>query len=317
MRIELLEEFIELSRDLDFKATAARLHLSPSSFSEHMDKLEREMGFALVTRWPNRALTPQGSRFLKYAHKITRLYAEALRSCASPGSVARQRIRVSCTGMSPRVHDYFFALLAEYGNEHPEVEFVCGEYSKKGGNVRALACEAVDLAFVVRKPDVSLADLERRGVACAVFCREEAGVWLLKSNPLVQKKGLRVDDFDLCSFPLMSGSTYDDFKANVETSFSEVGATPIITPYYASSFEEYLSNAFGEDEMFTATRSFFEDIPAFGLHPERTVVYYDPPVFSPFYLGRRVDERSQAVLDLYGWLLDQAGELDVAGLVGA
>lgn len=140
MRIELLEEFIEFSRDLNFKATAARLHLSPSSFSEHMDKLEREIGFALVTRWPNRALTPQGSRFLKYAHKITRLYAEALRRCASPGSVARQRIRVSCTGMSPRVHDYFFALLAEYGNEHPEVEFVCGEYSKKGGNVRALAC---------------------------------------------------------------------------------------------------------------------------------------------------------------------------------
>lgn len=317
MRIELLEEFIELSCDLDFKATAARLNLSPSSFSEHMDKLEREVGFALVTRWPNRALTPQGSRFLKYAHKITRLYAEALQSCANPRSVARQRIRVSCTGMSPRVHDCFFALLAEYGNERPEVEFACGEYTKKGGNVQALARGAVDIAFVVRKPDVSPVDLERRGVVCSVFCREEAGVWLLKSNPLVQKKGLRMDDFDLCGFPLMSDSTYDDFKASVETSFSEAGATPIITPYYTSSFEEYLSNAFGEDEMFTATRSFFEDIPAFGLHPERTVVYYDPPVFSPFYLGRRIDESSQAVLDLYNWLLEQANEIDVTGLVGA
>ena len=69
--------------------------------------------------------------------------------------------------------------------------------------------------------------------------------------------------------------------------------------------------------MFTATRSFFEDIPAFGLHPERTVVYYDPPVFSPFYLGRRIDESSQAVLDLYNWLLEQANEIDVTGLVGA
>lgn len=317
MRIELLREFIELARDLDFRATAARLNLAPSSLSGHIAEIEREVGFSLVSRWPSRALTPQGNQFLKYAYKITGLYDEALQRCADLGKGARQRVKIANTGMSPRVHKFLFALLAKYGREHPAVEFDCRAFEGKGSNVRDLLCGVVDIAFVASAVADPRAEMERQGIACAPLCREESAVWVARESSLARGEALAVADLDLYSFPLMTGPSFADYKRSLEENMAVDGAAPVVVPYHTESFQDYVLNAFGRDDVLAASRSFFEDIPEFALYPERVVKYFNPPSYPAFYLGRRLDETSPTVLDLYDYLLNLAATIDYPGLLRA
>lgn len=71
MRIDTLYEFILLATNLNFTDTAKSFFIAQSALSNHISKLERELGAKLFTR-DNRsvALTKVGKTFLEDAKKI-------------------------------------------------------------------------------------------------------------------------------------------------------------------------------------------------------------------------------------------------------
>ena len=80
MRINLLREFIELSKNLNFSKTAQQLYITQSVLSKHIALLEREIGVTLLTRnIHNVKLTAIGKLFLVEAITIVNRYDEGMK----------------------------------------------------------------------------------------------------------------------------------------------------------------------------------------------------------------------------------------------
>lgn len=74
MRIDTLYEFILLATNLNFTDTAKSFFIAQSALSNHISKLERELGAKLFTR-DNRsvALTKVGRRFSKTRRRSSQI----------------------------------------------------------------------------------------------------------------------------------------------------------------------------------------------------------------------------------------------------
>ena len=70
MDLKTLQIFLHLAESLHFAQTAKHCHLSPSSISRQLQRLETEVGHPLFERDNRRVrLTPAGRHFRDYAHK--------------------------------------------------------------------------------------------------------------------------------------------------------------------------------------------------------------------------------------------------------
>lgn len=122
MNIETLREFLVLSSELSFGATAAMCHLSPSALTRHIQSLEEELGYQLFVRTKNAAtLTEHGMTFLPEAEKVVAHYdagLEALRAAQNRRS-GRLRVTYLPTVNSVLLDDAYTRQLAL----HPDVDF--------------------------------------------------------------------------------------------------------------------------------------------------------------------------------------------------
>lgn len=78
MRIETLEEFIVFAKHQNFSKAAQEMFISQPTLSMHMSNLEKEVGFKLIKRGSQAALTPAGLIFLGRCQEIVDLYYRAL-----------------------------------------------------------------------------------------------------------------------------------------------------------------------------------------------------------------------------------------------
>lgn len=101
MRIDTLYEFILLATNLNFTDTAKSFFIAQSALSNHISKLERELGAKLFTR-DNRsvALTKVGKTFLEDAKKIVADYECALDNVAMCRQGTSSLLRI---GVPPRI----------------------------------------------------------------------------------------------------------------------------------------------------------------------------------------------------------------------
>ncbi len=75
MRIEYLEECVDLAETLSFTETAKRLHLSQSVLSKHIAKLEEEIGLKLFERGPSGvSVVGKSAWFIQGAREVVAPY---------------------------------------------------------------------------------------------------------------------------------------------------------------------------------------------------------------------------------------------------
>lgn len=65
------EMFLLAAKTLNFTKAASLAHITQQSFSEHIKKLEKEVGSVLFTRSPRVALTESGRIFTKRCGRWT------------------------------------------------------------------------------------------------------------------------------------------------------------------------------------------------------------------------------------------------------
>jgi len=121
MELRHLRYFVAVAEELHFSRAADRLHLSPPSLTEQIQRLERELGARLFMRTKrNVALTDAGARFLEEARLTLRQAerAELVARLAGRGEVGRIEIgyvsSAACTGL-------LTAAVAAYRRAHPLV----------------------------------------------------------------------------------------------------------------------------------------------------------------------------------------------------
>ena len=120
MELSSLTYFCELTKDLNFTKTAARLFLSQQTLSNHIQRLENELGEELLTRKPVLALTPAGEQFLNYARTVTREYENVRSRIADIGKQDRGAIRFGASTL--RLSSCLPAILPRFTERYPNVE---------------------------------------------------------------------------------------------------------------------------------------------------------------------------------------------------
>jgi LysR family positive regulator for ilvC len=147
MNLKELRAFIRLSESLNFSQTAATIHVSTSTLSRMMQRLEDEFGQKFFERDNRRVeLTHQGKRFEQFAREVITSW-HTLRADLDPSSEqVKGQLCIYCTVTA--AHLYLAGMLENYRQQHPKVEIIL-ETGDVASAYQKVSDQQVDIAFAV------------------------------------------------------------------------------------------------------------------------------------------------------------------------
>lgn len=123
MRVDnrALQQFVSLAESLHFGRASETCHVSPSTLSRSIQRLEEELGVALFLR-NNRSvsLTPAGSRFLGYARDALDDWEAVRNELMESSGELRGEISVYCSVTAS--YSFLFDILTGFRQDRPHVE---------------------------------------------------------------------------------------------------------------------------------------------------------------------------------------------------
>lgn len=145
--LELLETFIAVAEDLNFRRSAERLHLDQSALSRRIQKLERLLGFSLFERTTRvTALTQAGKQFYNDNKNVLGSYAKSVEiaqaiSKGHSGVLTIAYMAFAAAELMPRA-------VALYRQLRPHVA-VNLQYVRTQGQKILLANEEIDVGYLI------------------------------------------------------------------------------------------------------------------------------------------------------------------------
>lgn len=121
MDIESLKLFLHLAETLHFGKTSAACHMSPSTLSRQIQKLEADIGHSLFER-DNRSvsLTEQGIRFRRYAYETLDRWSAFQQSLNLENKELTGEISMYCSVTAS--YSVLPELLSDFRKTHPKIE---------------------------------------------------------------------------------------------------------------------------------------------------------------------------------------------------
>lgn len=92
MEIEHLREFVVFAETMNYSIAAKKLFIAQPTLSQHIRKIEKELGFELVARGGTPELTDEGIEFHVRIQRLLHDYDGIVASCSKPTSQASVRI---------------------------------------------------------------------------------------------------------------------------------------------------------------------------------------------------------------------------------
>jgi LysR family positive regulator for ilvC len=116
-----LQQFVSLAENLHFSRASKACHISPSTLSRSIQRLEEELGVALFLR-NNRSvsLTPAGHRFLDYARDTLDQWDAVRNELMEASGDLRGEISVYCSVTAS--YSFLFDILTRFRQDRPHVE---------------------------------------------------------------------------------------------------------------------------------------------------------------------------------------------------
>lgn len=190
MDIKLLQIFVHLSQSLHFSKTAQAMHVSPSTLSRMIQRLEQDLGTSLLIR-DNRSvlLTEAGFSFKQFAIQQIEQW-EMLKHSISKGSTELEgEINLYCSVTA--AYSHLPPILERFRRNHPNVDIkLCTGDSAVA--IEQVMQHQVDFAitaypdnFPARLHFIQLAEIPLSIIAPTIPC---AVTQLIKKTPLMWKK---------------------------------------------------------------------------------------------------------------------------------
>src|SRR6187549_3438471 len=116
-----LQLFLHLAKTLSFARTSEALHVTPSSLSRVIQRLELEVGVPLFER-DNRhvALTKAGQAFREFADETSNKWLDLKKNLAEQDQVLTGEISLFCSVTAS--YSFLYDLLSRFRLEHPGIE---------------------------------------------------------------------------------------------------------------------------------------------------------------------------------------------------
>ncbi|MBX5467786.1 MAG: LysR family transcriptional regulator [Firmicutes bacterium] len=186
MDVEQLQSFLEIARVLSFRQAAEHLHITQSTISSRIHKLEEELGLPLFVRRGNRGiqLSPYGEQFLPYVRECLETLQAGLDQLAGLTNSLR---RLSISSANPFANLILPRLVARLYRAFPELEVEVIRTTGLSDKIFAMVAEhAVDLAFVNGAPDQYQHGLGGRDLEVCPVYADDLVVLANPQHPLAQ-----------------------------------------------------------------------------------------------------------------------------------
>ncbi len=196
MNLEHLRTLVNIVEHGSLSAAARAMHLSQPAISKQVQRLEAELGLALLVRGPKRQveLTPAGERLLAFARQTLAHFEEVEREMATLKEVGRGVLTLAASTIPG---EYLLpGLLAAFRARYPQVEVHMTVSDTADVATRLLADQA-DVGVIgspVRRPGLHLERLVGDEIVLAVppghpFAgRGQVTVGELQEQPLVWRE---------------------------------------------------------------------------------------------------------------------------------
>ncbi|MDA9839325.1 HTH-type transcriptional activator IlvY [Porticoccaceae bacterium] len=148
-----LKLFQHLANSLHFGKTASAYHLSPSTLSRTIQRLEDELGSQLLIR-DNRSvlLTSEGKKFLSYADQQISQFESLKQSLNSSQEELSGLLNIYCSVTAS--YSYLPPLLEKFRQAHPNIDINLDTGDAADG-IDQIKNQRVDLAIAARPDDLA------------------------------------------------------------------------------------------------------------------------------------------------------------------
>lgn len=196
MTIQQLLYFVTTVEHPTFLEAAEALHLSQSSLSKSLQRLEEEIGVKLFDRSKRAAaLTPEGETFYKGAQNILKAYRSAMSDLYEMSSLLQGTIRLVTLPILSAYH--LSAPLRAFASSHQGIDLVIQEMEDKR-IVQELADGTCDAAIT------RLECLERNTCRCYTLAEDELVLVVAQSHPLAGQTAVSISALSAEPFIMMN-----------------------------------------------------------------------------------------------------------------
>lgn len=304
MDLDQLREFVSLSKTLNFTKTARELNLSQPALSNHISKLEKELGVGLIDRnQQNPRLTAAGSAFLETAYVMLDAYDRFAERAADPQAFSQgrfaiqtlQHVNTSSYVLLKRVRDFKKIRPGVTVDVQESLSYNTLDNIRKG---------LVDCGFYGLHLDEPQAPA---GVHTVLLTREEFVVWVDEDSSLCRREGLSPADLTGATVPFWVGSP-NDLEGLTRELFDAFGVQAHLSPRSSSSREDFFLNQVRRKDVVILTEG-SEDIYAIRANDERVQLHFDPPLYANSYLAIRDDEGNEALAAFEAFVVEHAHDV--------
>src|SRR5688572_11314249 len=176
-----LQLFLHLAKSLNFARTSEASHVSPSSLSRIIQRLEQELGVPLFER-DNRhvSLTRAGRAFREFADETSNKFQVLQKSLAEQEQVLTGELSLFCSVTAS--YSFLYDLLSKFRHQHPgiEIKLHTGDTATTLDRIIAEQ-EDIGIAALPQKIPSSLAT-QVLGTTPLVFIAPRSGVYAKLSS---------------------------------------------------------------------------------------------------------------------------------------
>lgn len=302
MDIELLREYVELSKTLNFTQTAAKLNLSQPALSGHIMKLEKELGVQLIDRSkPKFELTIEGRSFLETSTQMLNTYDKFINRTARGNNITG-RFSVQTLHHVDAASFALLKLVREFRKLNPNVAVDVRE-ALEHDTIDKVARGSIDCGYCgiyVNDPP------EQRGIGTVQLGEEEFVIWVDKSSVLAIKEQITPADLAHASIPVWIGIP-NDLESLYRDLFDNYHINIDFVPRYCTSREDFFLNQVETEDVVILTKG-SENIHSIQARDERVLVPFDPPIFAASYLAFDVTSTNEALHAFVNFIEDKQAE---------
>ena len=292
MDIEILKEFVFLSKGLNVTKASRELNMAQSTLSSHIIKLERDLGCSLVERDGSPRLTLAGREFLEVASEIVCLYD----GFKERGVVHRGREDAVITVWAPQRREGFVIALLDavigFKGKYPQA-IVDVQDTHGGDTLDELRKGVLDCGYYCNAvADPSLEE----DFQLVPLLDEEFIIWMDKDSPLRDCDSLTPCDLEGYQLPVPVGmGTHSvHLQTMYEELFSLYGAKANVKPRYCRSVDDFFLSKINRDDLIILNRG-SQIIEAMNEANGKVMGRFNPPIYSTGYLVFRSEDNSDMV----------------------
>lgn len=199
MDIDLLNEFVTLTKCLNYSKAAEQLYISQSVLSRHIQSLETRLGVELLARSKHSvSLTPIGEIFAADAEKVIGMYEKAIEhvQMSKDGSLGTFELTTSYALSSLFLYEF----LPKFNRKYPNIKAKINIQEVGVGTKKAIEDQVTDMAILMDWTENSSPLIEHEP-----FFRNSFYAFIPNGHPLYDKDSVTIQELSGLPMVYLSG----------------------------------------------------------------------------------------------------------------